>query len=373
MLGSVQAAGLTEIYDRFIVTRSDLFYLCPHPPLDCLDPDSLWIPDGEDYGGLNDKHLVVSAANLVASCNLIDDFLSRPQEMRQAMISKSDWNSEQVHAFHMTRKGLNSKIKRFPYVMFLVESLRDPTADSPGNGVAPASMFAKYPSELHEATRYQQLIRSDEDWRDYFAARRLPDQRPARLYTTHGTVFYVDKVTKELRHGSVSDAVDNVVFVSNDKVGRLVHRAGAYLYNIMYNVDSSRSLEDSVVADWASRSTELEVVPIYSGFAPDQSLTTNNLVGLKSNNLYICAEPDGRVSLSRTQCLAWEHFRIVADFKQDTLHVTARTASASAEKNTRKDDLPINVAIVTAADADFFDLLQGLVRSLRDKPQGAAS
>src|SRR6516164_5571667 len=90
MLDNIEAAGLTRVYDRFVVTRSDFYYFCPHPPLESLRSDRLWIPDGEDYGGLCDRHLVVSGADLVASCNQINDFLLRPHEIRKAMIERSD-------------------------------------------------------------------------------------------------------------------------------------------------------------------------------------------------------------------------------------------------------------------------------------------
>ena len=29
-------------YDRFVITRSDFVWLCPHPPLSILDRDAIW-------------------------------------------------------------------------------------------------------------------------------------------------------------------------------------------------------------------------------------------------------------------------------------------------------------------------------------------
>jgi len=45
-------SGLLERYDRFVITRSDFIWDCPHPPLSVLSPDAIWFPDGEYGGGL---------------------------------------------------------------------------------------------------------------------------------------------------------------------------------------------------------------------------------------------------------------------------------------------------------------------------------
>ena len=71
---------MLDRYDRFVVTRSDFVWLCPHPPLSILDPRSLWIPDGEHYGGVTNRHLVVSREDLIPAVSLIEDILLRPEE-----------------------------------------------------------------------------------------------------------------------------------------------------------------------------------------------------------------------------------------------------------------------------------------------------
>ncbi len=43
-------------YDRVIFTRLEFEWLAPHPPLSLLDPARVWVPAGEDNGGLNDRH-----------------------------------------------------------------------------------------------------------------------------------------------------------------------------------------------------------------------------------------------------------------------------------------------------------------------------
>ncbi|MGZ5374767.1 MAG: hypothetical protein ACXWDK_10920, partial [Aeromicrobium sp.] len=81
LLQGLQQDGVLDRYDRFVITRSDFVWLCPHPPLSILDRGSLWIPDGEQYGGLTDRHLVVSREDAAAALSLIDDILLRPEEL----------------------------------------------------------------------------------------------------------------------------------------------------------------------------------------------------------------------------------------------------------------------------------------------------
>ena len=80
-------------YGRFVVTRSDFIYPCPHPPLSILDCGWIWIPDGEQYGGFTDRHLVVSQEeDAAAVLSLIDDIRLRPDELYEEMKHRSDWN-----------------------------------------------------------------------------------------------------------------------------------------------------------------------------------------------------------------------------------------------------------------------------------------
>ncbi len=312
MLNNLRAEGLDKIYDRFVITRSDFFYACPHPPLECLAQDNLWIPDGEDYGGLCDRHLVVSAANLIASCNLIDDLLLRPRQMRDAMIENSNWNIEQVIALHLTRNGLISKVRRFPYIMFLVRDSGDPSAWSTGDYKSDVNMVVKYPTELHEASRYQHLLRSSDDWRLYFSSRCFENSLPARIYTFHGTILYIDEKTGQLRHGPLRGSPDNVFYVGSKLSGRIVHCPSDPARGAV-NL-SDRTMSPPVHSANGSRSSPVCVV--------EQVPTTRKmirggpgcLVGLRSGPCHLCAEPDGRLVLDRSHHFEWEQFRLVPDF-----------------------------------------------------------
>lgn len=46
-----------------LFTRLEFEWLAPHPPLHLLDSALVWLPTGEDNGGLNDRHWLASRAH----------------------------------------------------------------------------------------------------------------------------------------------------------------------------------------------------------------------------------------------------------------------------------------------------------------------
>ena len=46
-------------YDRVVWSRLETVWLMPHPPLAQLDARCAWLPFGEDYRGLNDRHVLL--------------------------------------------------------------------------------------------------------------------------------------------------------------------------------------------------------------------------------------------------------------------------------------------------------------------------
>jgi hypothetical protein len=197
LLRGLMEDEVLERYDRFVVTRSDFVWLCPHPPMSILDRESIWIPDGQHWGGFCDRHIVVSREDAVAALNLIDDILLRPDElyaeMKLATASNDEefhrhhryvgWNLEMYLKYHLDRKGLLPKVKLFPYVMYTGRPLRDPQSKgwgwSTGSYHPSVGHFVKYEGELREANAYAKVIKSREDWekgtwRTFQAAQHRP-------------------------------------------------------------------------------------------------------------------------------------------------------------------------------------------------------
>jgi hypothetical protein len=174
LLHSLRQDGVLDRYDRFVITRSDFVWLCPHPPLAVLDREAIWVPNGEDYGGLCDRHLVVSRADVEDCLSVIEDIVVHPNEVYEATKCEPNYllrNNERFHAHHLDRKGLLHKVKRFPYVMYLARPVKD---DSPTWGRYPTwswgrydtavGHYVKYDNEFRTACSYATIIRSRMDW-----------------------------------------------------------------------------------------------------------------------------------------------------------------------------------------------------------------
>jgi len=195
LLHGLQQDNVLDRYDRFVITRSDFVWLCPHPPLSVLDKDAIWFPDGEYYGGLTDRHLVVSRADVVNCLNIIEDILLQPIQLYEDMKDlptwdQYGWNIEQFLQHHLCRKGLLHKVKLFPYVMYLARSVRDDGSRtwSLGSYEPAVGHFVKYEEEFRAASAYATIIHSRADWEtgvwrqfDPSSAARRPDSFPRLL------------------------------------------------------------------------------------------------------------------------------------------------------------------------------------------------
>ena len=123
----------------------------------------------------------------------------------------------------------------------------------------------------------------------------------ARLFTTFGTVIYVDGA--QLIHGPIESSPANAFFVEDPSwVGS--HRRGCLVHDRAGKREPiACSTSHCVLAsrvegkDGSSVQSVLEVVPLGRG-----------LIAFTAGDLFLCAEPDGRITLSRTVCSSWECF-----------------------------------------------------------------
>ena len=121
----VEKLGLLEQYDRFVVTRSDHYYLCPHD-LSELDPSYIWIPEGEDYGGLTDRHHIISKEHLLQALDILPPVIRQPENYAQ-LLGKDTANPERLIATRWQEEGLIPYVRRFPRVMFTCGQVNDRT------------------------------------------------------------------------------------------------------------------------------------------------------------------------------------------------------------------------------------------------------
>jgi hypothetical protein len=198
LLHGLQQDELLDRYDRFVITRSDFVWLCPHPPLSVLVSDAIWLPNGEDYGGLTDRHLVASRADVVNCLNVIEDVLLDPYKLYDEV--KDRWvDNECLLMHHLFRKGLLQKVKRFPYIMYLARELDDESPTySRGHYEPTVGHYVKYDSEFKTARSYATIIRSRSDWEKgewvHFDPNSVmrSDSLPRRVrYTCESTYYWI--------------------------------------------------------------------------------------------------------------------------------------------------------------------------------------
>lgn len=160
-------SGVVDQYDRFIITRSDYIYPTPHYPLHLMDPEYLWIPDGEDYEGYTDRHIVASRKDVLKVLSVADPILCAPESLYEEMKEQKLWNLERYIRFAFKRLGLESKVRRFPYTMYAVRSGEGRTSWSNGTFSKELGYYIKYRDEYRKALIASKMIRNPEDWNPY--------------------------------------------------------------------------------------------------------------------------------------------------------------------------------------------------------------
>jgi hypothetical protein len=116
--GAPDAGGwksLLQKYERFIITRTDHYYLCRHD-ISQLDPNVLWVPDGEDYGGITDRHLVVSRDQVLQALDILPPVLQDPTQYAHLLDNRYGNTVETLIDFRWKQESL--PVRRFSRMMF---------------------------------------------------------------------------------------------------------------------------------------------------------------------------------------------------------------------------------------------------------------
>lgn len=132
--------NLLDKYDRFIVSRSDHYYMFT----DYLNYDNnlIWIPKGEDYGGITDRHIICSKKHIIDILNIF------PWILHNRICTGDNPESTLKHYFKSINK-LNL-IKRFDRNMFTIRSDTDQTRWGRNGIYLPdLGVYTKYTQEYH--------------------------------------------------------------------------------------------------------------------------------------------------------------------------------------------------------------------------------
>ena len=149
--------NLINKYDRFIITRSDFIYNLPHPKIDLMDENYIWIPDNEYYSGYTDRHVVLSKTNIESYLNILNNMVLRSNDYYMKMIDFRHWNLEQLIKFHLGQNNVLHTVKEFPYVMYSVRNINGTTRWESGNYSNELGYYIKYISEYEKSGYYKSV------------------------------------------------------------------------------------------------------------------------------------------------------------------------------------------------------------------------
>jgi hypothetical protein len=146
---------LINKYDRFIITRSDFLYQLPHPKVELMNENCIWIPDCEHYKGFTDRHVVLSKKNIEPYLNILNNFVLKSNDYFFKMKNYNEWNLEQVIKFHLEQNNLLHLVKEIPYIMYSVRNNNGSTRWAKGNYSNELGYYIKYQSEYDKSSYYK--------------------------------------------------------------------------------------------------------------------------------------------------------------------------------------------------------------------------
>ena len=147
--------NLINEYDRFIITRSDYIFTLPHPKVELMNENYIWIPNSEHYGGYTDRHVVLSKNNIESYLNIFNNMVIRSNEYYIKMRNYYNWNLEQLIKFHLEQNNVLHLVKEYPYIMYSVRNINGTTTWSVGNYSNELGYFIKYQSEYDKSIYYK--------------------------------------------------------------------------------------------------------------------------------------------------------------------------------------------------------------------------
>jgi len=146
---------LINKYDRFVITRSDFLYQLPHPKLELMSEDNIWIPNAEHYEGYTDRHVVLTKNNIEQYLNIFNNFVFRSNEFFMKMRYNYDWNLERLIKFNLQQNNVLHLVKEFPYVMYSVRNHNGTSRWSYGYYSHEHGYYIKYCGEYEKSTYYR--------------------------------------------------------------------------------------------------------------------------------------------------------------------------------------------------------------------------
>jgi len=136
-------------YDYIIYSRFDQFYTDYH--IDIKDSESIWIPSGENYGGICDRHAIVPLKYIESFLNICEYI-----DKKQAISNPPKYlNCETAFLRHLNYLNLYKNVSRFNRSQFTASLVSDKTNWRVGKYKVYGykKLMMKYPDEFIESIR----------------------------------------------------------------------------------------------------------------------------------------------------------------------------------------------------------------------------
>jgi hypothetical protein len=173
LLKNLLDRDLLNQYDYFIITRSDFIYQLPHPRMEIFSPDSIYLPDGEKYGGVTDRHVVLPRKFVVAYLDILEQMIHQGKDYYGKLSQKQPVNTEKAVKFNLEYHQVFQNVKFFPYIMYAVRASGAPTRWSSGTYSEKHGYYIKYASEYKAAEKHRQSFLQGTDSLDKFYQKRI--------------------------------------------------------------------------------------------------------------------------------------------------------------------------------------------------------
>jgi hypothetical protein len=147
----VESLGLLDEYDRFVVTRTDVFYVVDLD-LAALDPSKIWIPQGENWGGVYDRFYICPNHILLKALYTHPPAIQNPQKY-YSFEKRQNRNIESFIKLRWQEEGIYEKVRFFRRVLYIGTVQGDDSRWARASGEAfvedGISVFYKNPREYN--------------------------------------------------------------------------------------------------------------------------------------------------------------------------------------------------------------------------------
>ncbi|MGZ5321383.1 MAG: hypothetical protein ACXWFN_07985 [Solirubrobacterales bacterium] len=192
---SIERAGIAGDYDWIVLTRSDFMWPVQHPHVRHLSTRRLYVLDGEQYGGVCDRHFVIPRRYFKPVLrDLVEPIFTDPKELKlriDRVAARWHWsnvNMERFLAMRIREVGLWHRMRYLPYVPYAVRPPGGRTAWSVGVFDENEGYYVKYPTERQASEIAQRYVGDQDSWQRYLSPLRGVARRRSlrNAYREHG-------------------------------------------------------------------------------------------------------------------------------------------------------------------------------------------